>query len=250
MQPSSESTCRLSHNSLERLVPDWLLESESTGLETYKLHIERYEFASRHLTTGDILDVGCGVGYGTQILATGGKFRQPVVGIDLAPEAIEYAQNRYSGPGVRFQVKDAMSLGKHTEFDAIVALEIIEHLDQPGQLVKRLAATLRPHGLLIASAPTTPSTDLNPFHLSDFNPRSFRRLFTAHGLVELDCLHQVQVVDPRLVLRRKEARMQELRSNLAMYYLRHPESLLRRVLATIQHGLSNHYLTIAWQKRS
>jgi hypothetical protein len=42
--------------------------------------------------------------------------------------------------------------------------------------------------------------------------------------------------------------MNDLRPNLAAWYLRHPAALLRRIAATLRHGLANHYLTIARRK--
>ena len=55
--------------SLERLVPDDLLKEEATGLETFRLHIERYAFAAQKLRgANSILDIACGVGYGSRYL--------------------------------------------------------------------------------------------------------------------------------------------------------------------------------------
>ena len=62
-------------------------------------------------------------------------------------------------------------------FDTIVTIETIEHLPNTVQFVSRIAGMLRPGGILIASVPTTPSVDGNPYHLHDFTERSFRRLF-------------------------------------------------------------------------
>ena len=106
---------------------------------------------------------------------------------------------------------------------------------------------LRPGGVLIASVPVTPSVDANPFHLHDFNERSFRRLFLRHGLVELDCLRQDQPYRLGAILTRSELRLRQMRSNLPSYYLRHPDALARRVWSTLRHGLKNKYLTVAWR---
>ena len=61
MQPAADS--------LERLVPDTLDPDDATGRATFELHLERYRFASGHLRPGRALDLACGVGYGTALLA-------------------------------------------------------------------------------------------------------------------------------------------------------------------------------------
>jgi SAM-dependent methyltransferase len=236
----------LAADSLERLVPDELAPGDLTGGEALRISIERYEFAARHARAGRLLDVACGVGYGTRLLAD----RAPGVealGIDLSPEAIEYAQRRYAGPRTRFGVADAMAWSDPDGFDTIVSIETIEHLPSPAGFVARLAAMLRPGGILVASVPTTPSLDANPHHLHDFSERSFRRLFAPHGLAERDALVQDQPFGLAAILSRREPRLRGLRPGLPAWYAAHPASLLRRIGATLRHGFKNRYLTLALQ---
>jgi SAM-dependent methyltransferase len=237
----------LAPDSLERLVPDELAPGDATGRETLALHVARYAFAARRLGPGRVLDLACGVGYGTQILARQAAAPVSVLGVDAAASAIAYARERYAGDGVDFAVCDAMSFSDAIGFDAIVSLETVEHLGDPAGFAARLVSLLRPGGVLVASVPTTPSVDLNPHHRHDFSEVSFRRLFGGFGLVEEDCLRQVQPVRPGAVLGRREARMGELRRNLPAWYARHPEALVRRVAATLRYGFCNRYITIAWR---
>jgi SAM-dependent methyltransferase len=234
------------HDSLERLIPDRLGAFDATGLATLDLHLARYEFAARHLRPGRALDLACGVGYGTRLLAD--RAGVDAVGVDLSPEAIEYARSRYGGAGVEFRVADAMSFEDAEGFDSIVSLETVEHLPDPAGFLAHAVSLLRPGGSFVASVPTTPSTDVNPHHRHDFSERSFRRAVAIHGLAELDCLCQVQAVPLRAVLGRSEARMSDVRRNLPAYYARHPGALLRRIATTLRHGFANHYITIAWRK--
>ena len=234
--------------SLERLVPDELASGDITGIQTLALHIERYEFAARRLSAGRLLDVGCGVGYGTRLLVERSDFAVQALGVDLSADAIAYARKRYGGSRVDFRVGNALSFVDRDGFDAIVALEIVEHVEDPKTLIDHLVAMLHPGGVLVASVPTTPSTDVNPHHRHDFTERSFRRLFGYHKLVEIDCLRQRQPVPISAVLRRREARMKDLRRGLGLFYLQHPMALLRRLRATVTHGLVNGYTTIAWRR--
>ena len=237
-------------NSLERLVPQKMDPDDRAGIETLELHLERYRFAAHHLQAGRLLDIACGVGYGTRLLADRAAGATALLGVDVSPDAVGYAHSRYAGEGIEFRTGDALSFADPEGFDTIVSLETVEHVEDPEGLIANLVALLRPGGVLVASVPTTPSVDLNPHHRSDFTERSFRRLAARHPLIEPDCLRQVQPVSPVAVLRRSEARMGDLRAGLFGYYASHPVALLRRVVATLRYGLSNRYLTVAWRKPS
>ena len=65
----------LDAESLERIVPDELRAGERTGEETLRLSLERYEFAARVLRPGRVLDLACGVGYGTRPIVSGRSMR-------------------------------------------------------------------------------------------------------------------------------------------------------------------------------
>ena len=234
-------------DTLERLIPDELDPGDATGLATLALHVERYRFAATHLCPGRVLDIACGVGYGAELLAERADVQ--VLGVDLAEQAIAYAQRRNPGPRLEYRVADALAFEDAVGFDTIVSLETVEHVADPGLLIERLGAMLRPGGCLISSVPTTPSVDLNPHHRHDFSEREFRRLVArrAPRLREFAALRQVQTVSPLRVLRRSERRMRDLRGSLPHYYLGHPGSLVRRVVATLRFGFVNRYLTVAWR---
>jgi SAM-dependent methyltransferase len=237
----------LDADSLERLVPDQLAPRDLTGGEALRISLERYEFAARHARAGRLLDIACGVGYGTRLLADRGAGRIEALGVDLSPEAIDYARARYGGERTRFLAADARTFDDPSRFDTIVSIETIEHLPRPADFVAQLVRLLRPGGLLVASVPTTPSVDANPHHLHDFSARSFRRLLAPHGLAERAALVQEQPWRLGAVLARSEPRLRGVRRGLPAWYATHPASLVRRIASTLRHGFTNRYLTVAWQ---
>jgi SAM-dependent methyltransferase len=234
-------------SSLERLVPDELVGGDATGDETLRLHLERYRFAARHARPGRLLDIACGVGYGTRLLVDEASDVSEAVGVDVSEEVVAYARDRYAGPGVEYRCADAFSFQDPDGFDTIVSLETIEHVSDPERLVENLVRLLRPGGVLIASVPTTPSVDVNPHHRHDFNERSFSRLFDAHGLVARTRFRQTQPYRVLPLLCSQEKRASDLRPNLLAWYCRHPGALLRRARATLRHGFTNHYATLVFQ---
>jgi SAM-dependent methyltransferase len=234
--------------SLVRLVPEAVEPGDTTGQESLKLHEERYRFAARCARPGRLLDIACGVGYGTRLVVDESDVPFTALGVDLSEEAIAYASEHYAQPGTSFLAADAMSFRDSDGFDTIVSLETIEHLPQPDRFVDGIVTLLKPGGSLVVSVPSAPTKDVNPHHLHDFTESSFRRLFARYDLTEVGVLRQMQPVALLSVIRRNETRMGDMRPNLPLHYLRHPGALMTRIGATLRYGFSNRYLTIAWQR--
>lgn len=237
----------LDADSLERLIPDDVVAEDTTGAETLRLHAERYDFAARYLRPGRLLDIACGVGYGTRILTDAANGRVRGLGVDISNAAISHANERYANEVTRYLCVDAMNFESDEGFDTIVSIETIEHLADPRRFVEHVAAFLNPGGHFIASVPVTPSVDGNPHHMHDFTERSFRRLFEHLAFVAIASFEQDQHFSPGAVMTRREARMQHVRRNLPIWYLRHPGSLFRRLTSTLRYGFRNRYLTVVWQ---
>src|SRR6266705_1909025 len=174
-------------SSLERLIPLELNTEETTGSDTLKLHLDRYKFAEKYLIPGSVLDIACGVGYGTVVLAQSQQATE-VIGVDVSGEAIRYAREHYPHQRISYVRSSAHDFKPQQGFENIVSLETIEHLDHPAEFFSRLLALLRPGGRLITSAPITPSVDANPHHKSNFSARTFTRLGKDRGLISVDSM--------------------------------------------------------------
>ena len=155
-------------------------------------HIARYHLACQFVRPGDtVLDVACGLGYGSAILAAGSQAVR-VVGIDSSASAVEYARDCFGGaadrapadPGdrdegsprpIEFGAGDAADLSRFGEasIDVVVSFETLEHLAEPGRFLDEARRVLRPGGRLILSVPNdwTDQTgrDPNPHHLQVYD---------------------------------------------------------------------------------
>jgi 2-polyprenyl-3-methyl-5-hydroxy-6-metoxy-1,4-benzoquinol methylase len=103
-------------------------------------------------TTARLVDLGCGNGYVTRKLHGLGH---EVIGVDAAPDGIAIAREAY--PELRFEVasvyEDELASIVGTNVDAVISLEVIEHLYAPKKLLEQAYAILRPGGALILSTP-------------------------------------------------------------------------------------------------
>jgi len=94
-----------------------------------------------------ILDAGCGTGQMTKLLEGYGE----AVGLDLAPEAINYAKIR----GVKNLVQGSITEPPFEpgSFDLVVSLDVIEHVDNDMQILAGLRDIVRPGGHLVVTVP-------------------------------------------------------------------------------------------------
>jgi SAM-dependent methyltransferase len=158
-------------------------------------HLVRYRFAARSAAGCTVLDVGCGTGYGASLLAAKARL---VVGVDNAPEAIEYAQANYPGGNLRFAVADCRNLPfPDGFFDLAVIFEVIEHIPEQTQCLGEIRRVLGQQGLLVLSTPnaaraTKAIEEENPSHhkeLSEYELLECLRPHFAH--VRLLYQHEV-----------------------------------------------------------
>jgi SAM-dependent methyltransferase len=150
----------------------------------FQRHVVAYEFAAKLVEGKDVLDAGCGEGYGAALLA---RDAGSVVGTDLEQEVVEHATARY--PSVRFQTADLTALPfPEQSFDAVVSLQVIEHLQRPREFVSECARVLRPGGVLVLSTPNritfSPQGIRNPFHTVEFSASELRALVETKLVVE------------------------------------------------------------------
>jgi len=132
-------------------------------------HVGRYQWASlviADLAPRRIIDVACGAGYGSHMLAAAAPMTE-VVGVDYDPRAVAHATQHHSRPNLSYKEgsmvtwkSEEQSLG---ECDVIVSFDTIEHLLHREIALESMADHLSQDGMLILSTPCGQSdTRLNP----------------------------------------------------------------------------------------
>jgi len=178
---------------VERIIPS------ETSERLYFNHLKRYEFARAFVDGKHVLDLACGVGYGTAYLADAA---QHAVGVDVSWEAIEYAVKHYNRANVSFAQGDALMMPfSSSSFDAVISFETIEHVPDAELYLAEVKRLLKPNGVYIVSTPaakTYTRTPANPYHVQEWPPAEFeallRRFFSSVALYSQHELKQAAAV--------------------------------------------------------
>jgi len=144
-------------------------------------HYGRYVYAAEFVRGRRVLDVACGPGYGSHLLATAGA--ASVLCLDVSPEAIDYARTNYAHPNVEYIIGDALRLQELCKgpFDVIVSFETIEHINDPWRFIEACRAVASDRATLICSVPNeAESPPENPYHLHHFDQASFEALLAPY----------------------------------------------------------------------
>ncbi|NDZ14502.1 hypothetical protein C7T35_18160 [Variovorax sp. WS11] len=148
----------------ERFIP-------SEGGEIRYEHMHRYCWAQALCRGRTVLDIACGEGYGSALLA---QVAESVIGVDISQDAVNHASRNYSaqanlrfiqGSATRVPVDDA-------SVDVLVSFETLEHLAEQEQMLGELRRVLKPSGILVISSPNKQvySDDrnyVNEFHVKE-----------------------------------------------------------------------------------
>ena len=155
----------------ERVVPG------EVDPDLFNEHFSRYAFARRYAAHKQVLDLGCGTGYGAAALA---EVADQVTGVDSSDEAVGYARAHFARPNLTFEVAHAGE-PRHGTFGLITAFEVIEHLEDWRSLLTAARAQLAEGGVFLVSTPNKPiyaetrgATGSNPFHVHEFEFEEFQ----------------------------------------------------------------------------
>jgi SAM-dependent methyltransferase len=157
-------------------------------------HLARYLWAA-DLVQGDVLDIACGTGYGSRLLAQVAS----VSGVDRAEEAVARARTRVEGAFLVANVPPIPFADDY--FDFVVSFETVEHIPEDGGFVREIRRVLRPGGCLLISTPnsdvsTVDGTPLNEWHIREYTLGSLKDLIEDAGLEVSDVY--AQSFPPRL----------------------------------------------------
>jgi hypothetical protein len=151
----------------------------------FRRHLAVYEWIAGRVAGMSVIDMACGEGYGSDVLA---RSAASVVGVDANPEAHDHARLRYRRANLRFE-RDLLNTFSEPA-EAVVFLQTIEHVEQPGAVLEHfrsLTAGAQPGapgtGTVFVStpnvltlAPKGASRSDNPWHVHEYRIEEFQQL--------------------------------------------------------------------------
>jgi len=144
----------------------------------------RYSWVTPHCQGRDVLDVPCGMGWGTSLI----EGTRSLVGMDISEESIAEARQRY-GSTIDFRVGSMEKLAfDDASLDTVVCLEGIEHVPQAigRSFLDEVRRVLRPGGFLLLSSPhcKTGKHSGNPYHIYEYPPAEIREELASRFRIE------------------------------------------------------------------
>ncbi len=143
----------------ERLVPG------RTAKRIMQDHRERYSFAADFCHGERVLDIACGVGFGSRLLCDAGA--SEVIGVDISINAIRYAQQHFHRSMITYEKADIVDYSSASVFGVVVCFETIEHISDYRTALRNLNSLLVPGGVLLISSPNRAVTSPDAASLSD-----------------------------------------------------------------------------------
>lgn len=141
-------------------------------------HVERYRYIRRYCY-GSVIDIGCGVGYGSYLISQNPDVTH-VTGIDKNAQSIYLANAEYSGPKTNFLIGEfTKTIGKSANIDVATIIEVLEHVKNPQALIQDCYDLQIDR--IIATVPAYKTTHFNKHHSRDFTMPQFLALLHDGG---------------------------------------------------------------------
>lgn len=141
------------------------LKAGDDALKNYLNHVKFYKFVSQFIKDKAVVDIGCGSGYGCEILKKYGA--ADVYGADISKHAIQFAKSKFRGYA-KFSVQSITNLKKYLDgfFDVAVSSEVLEHIKEYGveqKAIDELKRITKNEGLVIIATPNSEMLDEHGF---------------------------------------------------------------------------------------
>jgi len=140
----------------ENVPPDWYFRSIKENIFQRYWHKRRFKEVSKLVepTGGNILDIGSADGVFTKLIQEKSK-ADSALGIEVLEASVSWAKKHWKTPKIEFRVADAENLDfKAGTFDAVFAIEVLEHIYSPKEMIKKVKKILKKGGYAVFLVPT------------------------------------------------------------------------------------------------
>ena len=181
-------------NMLERWVPGFCRAN------THKEHVCRYNWVKDFVKNKTVLDIACGTGFGSRIMATEGGAAS-VLACDIDERSVKYASLKNRNENLNFRVQNAENFETENKFNVAVSFETIEHLHNPQSFLQCISKALNDDGMFFVSTPISnvPQNDKpdNIYHVTEWGFKRFHSILEDYFTIE-DVYLQLYSVPPKI----------------------------------------------------
>lgn len=146
--------------------------------------LARYNFIGGFVEGGYILEAGCGARDGPLLLS---RYAKRVVAIDISEEAINFAKKFFPAENIEYLAMDCLNMKfQKGAFDAVVSLEVIEHLLDVRTYLNNIVDLLKHDGLYLGSTVNKERRGFDPIsykerrHIKEYGPAEYENLLKGY----------------------------------------------------------------------
>lgn len=141
----------------ENVPPDWYFRSLKENILQNYWHNRRFDEVEKMIepTGGKVLDIGSADGTFSKVIFDKSKADE-LIGIDVLKSSVDWANKHWKkNKNMKFRVADAHELPfKSNTFNAVFALEVLEHVYEPLKVLKEVKRVLKKGGYAVFLVPT------------------------------------------------------------------------------------------------
>ncbi|HKB43491.1 MAG TPA: class I SAM-dependent methyltransferase [Chitinophagaceae bacterium] len=136
------------------------------AMEDFLYHLTRYKYIARLIRKNwNLLEVGCGTGYGSNFLA---DYCATINACELDKQVLDAAKTRFKKANLTYSYEPA-----NNSYDCVVCLEVIEHMSkgEGDELLKFIYGKMKNKGVSFISTPRkidNPSENRKKYHIYEY----------------------------------------------------------------------------------
>lgn len=152
--------------------------NQKAFLPTFFQHEKVYEFCKEFVKNKNVLEIGCGVGYGANMLS---GYSKEYIGCDSDKYSILKNKRLFKQKNLSFIHTDADNFPENEKFDVVISLQVIEHIQNVDLFLEKISLLLKKNGIVIISTPnaSTQSYNENPYHFKEYKINELKKLFES-----------------------------------------------------------------------
>jgi ubiquinone/menaquinone biosynthesis C-methylase UbiE len=147
-------------------------------------HLHRYATVLNLVRDKVVLDIACGEGYGSNLMA---DYAKRVIGVDIADKVISEASQKYCKSNLSFVVGDATQIPlPDNSVEVIISFETLEHHTKHQEMFKEIIRVLKHDGFMIMSSPDKKTVMdyckgyVNIYHVKELTTQEFKSLVESY----------------------------------------------------------------------